>query len=63
MKLTDQQLRFFKTFGYLGFPKLFSETEIATITRDFEYTIEAFGGGKKKLISDLCPLISAFTGA
>ena len=45
MKLTEQQIRFFKTFGYLGIPKLFSADEIAEITKNFEYTIDKFGGG------------------
>jgi hypothetical protein len=46
MKLSEQQARFFKTFGYLVFPKLFSTEEMAEIARQFEYTIDNFGGGK-----------------
>ena len=46
MKLTEQQVHFFNTFGYLAFPKLFSSEEIAVITKDFEYSIDNFGGGK-----------------
>jgi hypothetical protein len=45
MKLSDQQVSFFKTFGYLGFPKLFSTEEITGIAKQFEYTIDNFGGG------------------
>ena len=44
MKLSEQQVRFFKTFGYLGIPKLFSTEEIARITEQFEQTIQKLGG-------------------
>jgi Phytanoyl-CoA dioxygenase (PhyH) len=45
MKLTEQQLRFFHTFGYLLMPKLFSQSEIADITEGFETSIRQFAGG------------------
>ena len=34
-KLTDQQITFFNTFGYLGFPGLMADS-IDEITREFE---------------------------
>ncbi len=46
MKLTEQQINFFNTFGYLMFPGLFSPSEIAWITEEFELSIRDFGGGK-----------------
>jgi len=45
MRLTAQQISFFKQFGYLAMSKLFSAAEIAVITEDFEYSIQTFGGG------------------
>jgi hypothetical protein len=45
MKLSEQQLNFFKIFGYLGFPQLFSKVEIEEIASRFEQTIDRFGGG------------------
>lgn len=47
MKLTDAQKRFFQTFGYLGFPKLFSPEEIGWVTDEFETAIQSVGGGEK----------------
>jgi hypothetical protein len=44
MKLTAQQLRFFETFGYLGFPGLFAD-EIGAITDSFEGVWADHGGG------------------
>ena len=35
MELTQQQLQFFATFGYMAFPGLF-ENEIDNITESFE---------------------------
>jgi len=46
MKLTEQQINFFNTFGYLMFPGLFSPSEIAWITEEFECSIRDFGGGR-----------------
>lgn len=47
MQLTEQQVQFFKTFGYLGFPGLFAPEEIGWITEEFETAIQAVGGGDK----------------
>lgn len=47
MKLSQQQLNFFHTFGYLHFAKLFAKDEVAWITSEFESAINAFGGGDK----------------
>ena len=47
MKLTEQQLRFFHTFGYLHVGQLFSADEIGWITREFETALNTFGGGDK----------------
>jgi hypothetical protein len=47
MRLTDQQIRFFKTFGYVIMPKLFSAGEIEEITAGFEKSIQQHGGGDK----------------
>ncbi len=45
MQLTQQQIDFFKTFGYLHFPALFSADEVAWISEEFEYSIQHFGRG------------------
>lgn len=45
MTLTDQQLAFFHTFGYLSFPGLMADC-IEEITREFETVWERNGGGK-----------------
>lgn len=47
MQLTQQQIEFFNTFGYLHFPGLFSSEEAAWITEEFELSIQDFGGGKQ----------------
>ena len=44
MKLSDQQLRFYRTFGYLGFPVLMAD-RIGDITDEFEAVWERHGGG------------------
>ena len=44
MKLSQQQLRFFDTFGYLQFPGLLAE-EAEAITDAFEQVWEEHGGG------------------
>ncbi len=46
MELTEQQVNFFHTFGYLALPNLFSSQEIKQITEAFDYSIQNFGGGK-----------------
>ena len=43
-KLTEQQLGFFRTFGYLSFPGLMAD-RITVIQREFEAVWEAHGGG------------------
>ncbi|MCZ6678951.1 MAG: phytanoyl-CoA dioxygenase family protein [Candidatus Poribacteria bacterium] len=43
-KLTDQQINFFQTFGYLSFPGLLAD-RIDEIDREFEAVWEAHGGG------------------
>jgi hypothetical protein len=43
-RLTSQQLAFFDTFGYLGFPGLLSD-RIDEIIRDFEALWDRYGGG------------------
>lgn len=45
MKLTEQQINFFNTFGYLALPSLFSSDEVAWITEEFDFSIQTFGGG------------------
>jgi hypothetical protein len=47
MTLSEEQIRHFRTFGYLGFPKLFSAGEIGWIIEEFETAIQAYGGGKE----------------
>lgn len=42
--LTDQQISFFETFGYLGFPGLMAD-RIDEIIREFEAVWESHGGG------------------
>jgi hypothetical protein len=44
MKLTDQQITFFKTFGFLRFPGLLDD-RINEIIREFEAIFAARGGG------------------
>ena len=43
MKLTEEQLRFFNTFGFLLFPGLFAK-DINTLTNEFEQTWTEHGG-------------------
>ena len=43
-KLSDEQVRFFETFGFLSFPGLLSD-RIEEIVREFEAVWEAHGGG------------------
>lgn len=45
MQLTEQQIRHFTTFGYLGFPQLFAPDEVAWIIDEFETAIQRVGGG------------------
>ena len=45
MELSPAQIRFFETFGYLYFPRLFAPDEIAWITEEFEISIQAYGNG------------------
>ena len=47
MKLSQQQLAFFNTFGFLHFPALFAPEEVAWIIEGFEYSIQTFGAGKE----------------
>ena len=62
MKLTQQQMAYFETFGFLKFPGLLAD-EIAEITRRFEMLWSARGGGHhgkehdKKQRSALLPFI------
>jgi hypothetical protein len=44
LQLTEQQLTYFKTFGFLAFPGLLQD-RIAEITREFEAIFAARGGG------------------
>lgn len=44
MELTQQQINFFNTFGYLAFPRLF-EDKIDKITEAFEHVWATNGGG------------------
>ncbi len=45
MQLTQAQVNFFNTFGYLAIRNLFSADEIARITEGFEWSIQNRGGG------------------
>ena len=44
MKLSDQQVQFFRTFGFIKFPGLFSD-EAERITESFEKVWDDHGGG------------------
>mgnify|MGYP001211126832 CR=1 FL=1 len=44
MDLTEQQINYFQTFGFLRFDKLFID-DVDTITQNFEYIWEQSGGG------------------
>ena len=46
MPLTQEQLRFFDTFGYLLIPQLFSPEETDEIIERFEWSIQNCGGGR-----------------
>ncbi len=46
MKLTQEQLDFFDTFGYLMIPQLFSTDETDKIIDVFEWSIQNCGGGE-----------------
>ena len=46
MKLTQEQLAFFDTFGYLMIPQLFSQDETNKIIEVFEWSIQNRAGGK-----------------
>ena len=44
MNLTEQQINYFQTFGFLRFDQLFID-EVDSITQHFEYIWEQTGGG------------------
>ena len=46
MQLSEQQLSFFDTFGYLAFPELFNPQEVSWIIAEFEMVLRTHGGGK-----------------
>ena len=46
MPLTQEQLSFFDTFGYLMIPQLFSPEETDEIIERFEWSIQHCGGGR-----------------
>jgi len=56
MELTSQQVSFFKTFGYVVLPKLFTQSEVSDITVDFEKVLdndrkgEKFRGDKRQAV-------------
>ncbi len=47
MQLTQQQRDFFRVFGFLHVPRLFSEAEAQRITEEFEITIRTVGRGEQ----------------
>ena len=47
MQLSEQQFRFFNTFGYLAFPGLFTQKEVSWIIEEFEMVLKTHGNGKK----------------
>ena len=47
MQLSEQQFRFFDTFGYLAFPGLFTQKEVSWIIEEFEMVLKTHGNGKK----------------
>ena len=51
MTLSDQQVTFFETFGYLAFPGIF-DAEVETITAEFERIWADHGGGHNRQIHD-----------
>ncbi len=46
MRLNEQQLNYFHTFGFIAFPKLFASDEIGWITEEFEKVLQTYGNGK-----------------
>jgi hypothetical protein len=44
MQLSEKQVDFFNTFGYLHFPALFAAEEVKWISADFEASIQTQGG-------------------
>ena len=40
MQLSDEQLAFWDTFGYLLFPQLFAPDEVGWITSEFERVVQ-----------------------
>ena len=56
MELTSQQVSFFKTFGYVVLPRLFTQSEVSDITVDFEKVLdndrkgEKFRGDKRQAV-------------
>ena len=51
MTLSDQQVTFFETFGYLAFPGLFAD-EVEAITAEFERIWADHGGGHNRQTHD-----------
>lgn len=45
MQLTDQQVAFFNTFGYLVVRELFTPAEVEKIIQAFDWSIQHWGGG------------------
>ena len=45
MYLTEQQLNFFHTFGFIHIPQLFTPDEVAWITEEFEHVLNTYGRG------------------
>ena len=45
MYLTEQQLNFFHTFGFVHVPQLFNPDEVAWITEEFEHVLNTYGKG------------------
>ena len=45
MYLTEQQLNFFHTFGFLHIPQLFTPAEVHWITEEFEHVLDTYGKG------------------
>ena len=45
MYLTEQQLNFFHTFGFIHIPQLFTPDEVAWITEEFEHVLDTYGKG------------------
>ena len=46
MQLSEQQLSFFDTFGYLAFPELFKPQEVSWIIEEFEMVLQTHGDGR-----------------